>query len=206
MTVLRSSTSKLVHKTPAPVRRSSTQRYRGFPDLSECWEQSREHKKYFLKYLDCPEKAKYHRTSAGCLAFDSLVERWATSPFRVTFFNYYKIEGRKPRSLDYLKGIVLSSSVVSSFARCTLRKLLPSEIDGDVPAPYADWPVAFSVLDLFVDDVQEMKLAVEKCIARRLLFRNACVKACCTKLDTESHDTFLFMLNIIRAQIVLYDV
>lgn len=67
--------TRIIRKAPTEVQRKSKLRYDSFPDLHSCWEQSTAHKKYFLDYLDCPTRQRYHHQEHACKAFDDLVER-----------------------------------------------------------------------------------------------------------------------------------
>lgn len=195
-----------IRDAPASVKRRSKSRYDGFDDLRSCWEQSRDHKAYFIKYLDCPAKALYHKYQHGCKAFDDMITRWATEPHKVSFLNYYTIEGRLPRDSEYLQGAIKKSSVLAKYAKCSLIKKREEEIDGAVPEPYSEWPRSFDVYDLLFSaaEREDMLGAIENCIERRLLFRNACIKSCCTKIKTDTHDDFLQKLQVCRAILIAY--
>lgn len=206
--VLRQITRPQLRQPPvAAVRRAASHRFPGFPDIRECWEQSKAHRDYFKQYLDCDQRAQYHADNRACKPFDRLIVRWATTPALArTFFTHYNIVGRVPRSYTYLDGLVKNRELLTRYAQCSLRKKLSREYGANaLPVQHANWPLNFNLFDLFFSDEerQEALEAVEKCITRRIMFRNACVKACCSKSNTESHDTFLLILQILRAQLII---
>ncbi len=206
---LRARHQTRLRRPPAEVRRAANKRYPGFPDEEECWEQSKTHRDYFLKYLDCAHKSNYHHDMRGCKPFDDLLTRWATTRgLARSFFTHYNILGRPPRGdFRYLSGLISDRSLLTRYSQCSLRKKLNAEYrDGDLPpVQHAGWPLNFNLFDSYFDDEERAEAleAVEKCITRRIMFRNACVKACSTKNDTESHDKFLLILQILRAQLVV---
>lgn len=189
------------------IRKKSTSRFPGFPDIKECWEQSREHQRYFLQYLNCNQRKDYHDHVNACKPFDDMIERWASVPFKRTFFLHYTIVGRVPRSTDYLDGLVHDRRLLQRYSACSLRKRLTSSYRNAalIPPILGDWPLNFNLFDLFLSDNEreEVLESVEMCIERRIVFRNACVKACCTKSDTTTHDQFLLILQILRAQLLV---
>jgi hypothetical protein len=190
----------------AEIERKSKIRYDGFPDLQTCWEQSKIHKKYFLDYLDCVELQHYHQQQHGCKPFDYLIARWADGD-KLKFFSFYKIVGKKPDVSAYIEGLVAKKSLLRRLSNISLVKKLPNEID-PLPQRYEDWPAHFelqAVYPIFSKEDRDIILhSIESCIKRRQMFRNLCVKACCKKIDTKNHDTFLLILQILRARILVY--
>jgi hypothetical protein len=199
--------TRSVNRPPAVVRKASTKRYDKFPDITECWEQSKAHQKYFMQYLDCHHKKDYHATA--CKMFDDLVSRWATGPYQRTFFLHYFVNGRLPRSTKYLDGLLTTSADITKYAACSLQRRTASSYKKNetVPTILDDWPLNFNLYDLMFtsEDRNEALESLEMCIKRRIFFRNACVKACCTKSDTKTHDQFLLILQILRAQLIDYE-
>lgn len=185
--------------------------YAGFPSLDKCWEQSSEHRRYFLRMGNCKALRDYHEQQIACLPFDNLVARWATENLKTRFFTFYRVVGRTPVLQTYVGGIIDETDrrTLKKFSDLAIVKKLPEEVD-NIPAPYNDWPVHFTFESVVmlgsVEERDEMRKAVEACMKRRLLFRNLCVKSCNMQIDTTSHDTFLLILNILRSRLILYEV
>jgi hypothetical protein len=191
------------------ILRRRTSRYQGFPDLRSCWEQSEDHKEYFMRYMDCVEKSKYHRQVHACKDFDRLIERWSEPIDSTKFFHYYDITGKTVRDNAYLVQLISDRQTLLKYAANSIRKKTPEKLASEgieLPEVYGDWSIEFNIPALLLDEqeIREMIGALNNCIQRRQLFRNLCVKACCKKIDTESHDIFLRMLQILRAQIIVY--
>lgn len=205
--LLKKMSARNYNKPVVEIERKSKIQYDGFPDLHTCWEQSTTHKKYFLDYLDCVSLQQYHQQQQGCKKFDDLIARWADGD-KLKFFSFYNIIGRKPNVSSYIDGLVRKKSLLRQLAiNLHLVKKTPNEID-PLPKRYEDWPVHFelqAVYPIFAREDRDIILqSIESCIKRRQMFRNLCIKACCKKIDTKNHDTFLLILQILRARIVLY--
>ena len=183
-------------------------RYDGFPGLYECWNQSKIHKKHFLDHLDCVEIQRYHTHNNGCQLFDKLIARWAGETYNATFFGFYTIKGIKPPVHTYTTDLVKDKKLLRKLAELVLIKKYPDEF-GHLPEEYDDWPIQFDLQSvyaiMFEEDAKEMLASIGSCIQRRLLFRNACIRACCKRIDTTTHDNFLLILQILRARILAYN-
>jgi hypothetical protein len=187
--------NRKIPDVPQEIKKKSKLRDDGFPGLYECWAQSKTHKQHFLNHLNCAEIQKYHNQINGCKPFDKLIARWAEEKYKENFFGYYKLKGKKPRVLDYTTGLVKDKTILRKLSELALIKRYPDELE-HIPEPYDHWPIhLYSKIRLD---------AIECCIKRRLLFRNACVRACCKRIDTNSHDNFLLILQILRARIIMY--
>jgi hypothetical protein len=177
-------------------------------DLHTCWEQSKEHKRHFLDHLDCRHRQQYHQQERGCKPFDDLVARWAGND-RLSFFSYYRVVGTKPPIATYTEGLIPVSdkALLRRMAQLSLVKRFPDEID-PLPERYQDWPDHFTLQAVypsnFAEDRGDILDAIEACINRRQVFRNACIRSCCKRIDTRTHDTFLLVLQILRARLVVY--
>jgi len=197
-----------LHRPSQDITRASGKRFSNFPDLQSCWEQSKEHQKYFLKYLDCSEKKRYHEHKNACKLFDDMIVHYSTEQYKKSFFLHYIINGRLPRSTTYLNGLITDKTLLSRYASCSLQKKQRSmyQNQAEIPNVHEEWPVNFNLFDIHFSDRDRTDAleATEMCIERRILFRNACVKACCTEIDTRSHDQFLLILQILRAQLIDY--
>jgi hypothetical protein len=195
-------------QAPARVQRAARRRYEGFPDLKSCWEQSKEHKRYFIDYLDCPYKALYHKNRHACKRFDTIVRRWASEAYKTTFFGYYRVHGRRVPAVAYRTRLPTEVAELRSLARLSIVKLERAQVGEPLPPPYSDWPSVFtmeSVVALsFADEKAELLASIVACIERRQEFRNACVRACCSRIDTRAHDDYLLILHILRARLLLY--
>ena len=190
-----------VKNIPSVIRKQSRKLYKDFPDTGACWEQSPAHIKHFIDHLKCPEIERYHLRVRACKPFDDFVANWANSDdYRITFFTYYEIVGVKPAKKVYTEGLVTSSQEINRLAEMDIRKKRRDQIEG-VPPLYESWPVHFN---LPLENRDDLLAAIEACIERRLQFRNACIRDCCTRLDTGSHDIFLLILQILRAVILVY--
>jgi hypothetical protein len=151
----------------------------------------------------------YHEIRGGCVEFDRIVESIAGHHDRIRFFSFYVIVGRRPRPDVYLEGLA-SPNAFPQLINLMIRKKTIDEI-GTSPGEhhrYHAWPVDF-VIDYMIDtssarDRALFLSAVEQCIRRRILFRIACVRSCNRRIDTEGHDAFLLMLQILRAKVLAY--
>ena len=187
------------------IQRKSRVRYDGFVDLSACWTQDKEHRRHFISHLNCPEKQQYHHNARACKPFDDLVERWA-GEYKASCFSFYKIVGNKPMVSTYTEDVVTSKKLIRDLAtrfHLVLRPLNEVNVAED---SYSEWPDHFTLQAVFPvtfdGDREEILKAIESCIKRRILFRNACVRSCCKRIDTTSHDSFLLVLQILRARIL----
>lgn len=204
MSLLRSRT---VQPPTSYIRRRDRGRYEGFPDLSTCWEQSDEHRRYFLRYLDCAERSRYHEQQAACLPFDNIVAGFAGEQYRRTFFAHYRVRGRKPDPHVYLEGLV-DDPLLPRLALLTIERKPRSLLDS-IPPNYEGWLEHFTiqaaVAIVFPEEKRLIQNAIERCIERRIFFRNACVRSCNKRIATDSHDTFLLILQILRARLIYYN-
>ena len=190
------------------IQRQAKKRYEGFPNLNSCWEQSKHHKKHFLDHLDCTERQNYHANEHGCKAFDTLIGKLAGEQYKIHFFNYYRIVGKKPCVQTYTNGLIKNKTLLRKLATdLSIVKKTKSELE-DVPEIYTDWPAHFVIeasrAVIFPEDREEIQKAIESCITRRTIFRNACVKDCNQKIDTKSHDNFLLILQVLRARNIVF--
>lgn len=205
----RSLRDRKLPKLPTEIDKKRKLHYDGFPDLRECWAQSKTHKKHFLDHLNCAEKQQYHHQVHGCKPFDDLVERWASPQYKITFFAYYRIRGTKPPTSSYTQDLVSdkNKTLLRKLANLAIVKRFPDELN-NIPDRYDDWPEHFDLRAIFAitfdEDRQEILESIEACAKRRILFRNACIRDCCKRIDTASHDTFLLVLQILRARILEY--
>ena len=186
------------------IQRDAKRMYDSFPDLASCWERSPEHKKYFVKYLGCYDLKNYHHHHHGCKPFDDFISRWADKHTR-DFFTYYKVNGCSTRDISYTNELVNDKRKIKSLSNMSIRRKTRIELQGrDIPREYNDWPFLFTIPDLIFDDndKRDMIVSIEKCIERRLIFRNGCIRACSLRIETESHDLFLKILQIMRAQLI----
>ena len=192
---------------PVAVRRKDRRLYDGFPDLDSCWEQTKEHRDYFIKYMSCPEKRQYHLIRGACKEFDDMIERWAGQAYRATFLRYYTIVGRKPSNKSYLQSLCSLEDSRKLLKMAIIRKTPEQLLEQGVPEEYDLWPATLEIQAMMAITCDEDKTialnAVESCIKRRLLFRNACIKSCNSRIDTESHDNFVLILQILRARLIL---
>ena len=199
--------SRRFRQPPEEVQRKSRLRYDGFPDLHSYWEQSKTHKRHFLDHLDWTNLQRYHHQQHACKPFDDLVARWAGAD-RLNFFTYYKITGTKPPPGSYTEGLVTKQSLLRRLATLALVKRFPDELD-PLPERYKDWPDHFTLQAVypvnFAEDRKHILHSIETCIERRQLFRNTCIRDCCKRIDTRSHDSFLLVLQILRARILQYE-
>lgn len=199
--------SRIVRPPNSYIQRRDRDRYEDFPDLSSCWEQSDEHRRYFLQYLNCAERSRYHEQQYACLPFDNMVAGFAGEQYRRTFFAHYRVRGRKPEPRVYLEGFV-DDSILPRLALLTIEKKPRSLLDS-IPHDYDGWLEHFTiqaaVAIVFPEEKRLMKNAVERCIERRIFFRNACVRSCNKRISTDSHDTFLLILQILRARLIHYN-
>ena len=188
------------------VRRKDRALYDGFPRLDQCWSQSEEHRKFFLSKMRCNERRDYHEGVRSCKEFDDMIESLAGKQYKHTYFRYFKVVGRKPRQDDYLEALS-ERGVLPKLAELAIVKKTRAELRGaGVPGNYNIWPshftvdAAMAVLD--PEDNDALLKWIEYCIKRRLLFRNVCVRTCNKRIDTETHDHFLLILQILRARLI----
>lgn len=73
-----------------------------------------------------------------------------------------------------------------------------------ISEPFDKWPDAFDANTLAKTGHQKQILlkSIEMCFTRRIEFRSKCVVSCSKKIDTQSHDKFIVILQITRAQII----
>jgi len=188
------------------IQHEARKLYDDFPSIPACWERSPEHKNYFIKYLGCYSLKEYHKHHHGCKQFDDFIARWSEEKHQRDFFTYYKVVGLSTRDISYTHGIVTDKKKIRFLSRMSIRRKNREELNGrDIPNEYYSWPFSFSIPDLIhdSDERKDMIQSIEKCIRRRLMFRNGCIRACSRIIDTESHDIFLKILQIMRAQLII---
>lgn len=194
-----------VRAPPELIRRRDRIRYDGFPDVPQCWQQSETHRRYFLGELNCPHINEYHSQRFACGAFDDLVGRIAGEDYKYSFFNYYRIPGPDVREDRYLQGLTRPEHFNTLLNRVILRKEV-GQIRGGIPGPFENWPQTFDLaLVIAIENRDEWRLVldmIETCIERRLIFRNACVRTCNRRIQTDGHDKFILILQILRARII----
>jgi hypothetical protein len=171
-------------------------------DPQSCWQKNIKNKKYFLDFLDCEGMSGYHDDEHSCKYFDDTVSTVAGRSYKLTFFVYYKIVGNFTRNHQVLKKPVISKAGLQALARCSLRKVTPEEIKGPVPRCYSDWPIQYN---LPIDENKDRLLdALNKCIKKRIMFRDMCVIDCDSRISVKTHNDFLILLQILRAQLIVY--
>jgi hypothetical protein len=114
--------------------------------------------------------------------------------------SFYVVVGRRPPPDVYLEGLA-SPSAFPKLINLVIRKKTIDEI-GTPPCKhhsYHAWPVDL-VVDCMIDTSSakgraSFISAVEQRIRRRILSR---------RIDTEGNDTFLLMLQILRAKVLAY--
>lgn len=183
--------------------------YPGFPEIPMCWEQSADHKRYFITYAGCKTLQHYHTNRRACKPFDDLVRRWAGPKNKTEFFNYYKVVGTLPTRQSYLTEALPTRTrrLNWKFADLNIVKKTICELETPPPAEYEDWPPYFTMEAVSMNDAEsekEMLESIEMCLKQRLIFRNVCVEGCSTLIDTRSHDDFMLILNILRARLLKY--
>ena len=180
-------------------------RNREIPDAHyECWNHNKQH---FFRHMNCVEMQKYHNQNNGCKPFDKLIARWAGEKYKATLFGFYTIKGIKPPVHTYTTDLVKDKKLLRKLSELVLIKKYPDEFE-NLPEEYKDWPIQFDLQAIYAimfdEDAKEMLESIECCIKRRILFRNVCIRACCKRIDSNSHDTFLLVLQILRARILAY--
>lgn len=188
------------------IRRRDRSLYEGFPNLDECWAQTEEHRKFFLSRMKCNERRDYHEGVRSCKEFDDIVESLAGKNYRHTYFRFFKVVGRKPKMEDYLKNLC-DDHILPRMAELAIVKKTRGELRGSgVPRDYDIWPDHFTVHTALAvtdpEDLNALLVWIENCIKRRLLYRNICVRSCNKRIDTETHDHFLLILQILRARLI----
>ena len=202
------------------IKKKATKRYLGFPDIPPCWEQTTQHKKHFLDNNDCTTRKNYHHKIVNkrinppvpypnCHNFDDFVQSIATSDkYRSTLLNYYKVVfGEDPERVSvrsYTNGLIKNERVIKTLSNCSIRKLHPSEIQGELPPKYNSWPLYFTT-DL-ADGIrlpgkrQELQDWIKECVKARTFYRNKCIQDCNVLIDKQTHDKFLLCLQILYCQ------
>ena len=188
------------------IRRKERNLYHGFPQLDACWAQSEDHRKFFLSQMKCKERREYHTGIRSCKDFDDRIEELAGHDYRDTYFRFFKIVGRKPKKEDYLERLC-DASILAKLSELAIVKKSRQDLRvAGVPGDYDMWPAHFTIASiLHVADPEDVNLLlgwVENCIKRRLLFRNICVRTCNKRIDTQTHDHFLLVLQILRARLI----
>lgn len=196
----------MAKKLSVAIRRKNRARYDGFPSLDQCWSQTEEHRKFFLSRMKCNERRNYHEGVRSCKEFDDMIESLAGMEYKHTYFRYFKVVGRKPRPDEYLDALS-DRQILPKLAELAIVKKTRAELHGaGIPGNYSIWPshftvdAAIAVLD--PEDIDSLLVWIEHCIKRRLLFRNICVRACNKRIDTDTHDHFLLILQILRARLI----
>ena len=189
---------------PDAISRVNRHMYRGFPDLRMCWEQTPIHRNYFTRILNCEELSKYHGERGACRRFDDISELIAGREYRQTFWAYYTVHGRLPGTTSYTGELCPSTM----FASLSMKQIVKRPDLTSFPPTFNSWPDTFTIeaSGFFANDQDRRDAidSIEACIRRRVLFRNACVRACNRRIDTDSHDMFLLILQILRARLIYF--
>jgi hypothetical protein len=130
--------------------------------MNDCWNQSREHRDYFIDYLQCNKMQ----------LFQCVQERI---------------------NLQIL-------------AKCRIRKKLHSEMPSDmqIPDEFDKWPSTLHFRDLLPSTMYNHVIqSLEKCIKRRVEFRNHCILSCDPERNVDSHDYYIKILQILRANMIM---
>lgn len=178
---------------------------------SSCWDQSREHRRYFKDVLKCDKS--YHLDRYACLSFDRWVGRIAGDEYKTSFFSYYTTYPARITELRHCTtGVIEERRILSKIRQYNIVR---KEVH-DVNAPndpvlrrkftqrFYTWPSSFTFDSTTTRaQLKNLKKSIEACINRRTWFRKACILNCSKTIDTKSHDHILVILQILRARLVI---
>lgn len=195
-------------KAPRAVKSSAKVTTHEFKKPADCWQQSTQHKHHFVGTLQCDKS--YHDDKHACLALDRWISKVAGAKYKTTFFSYYDVvhPGRTPlHTYVYTKGLVTDRPTLERLRLYSVKKVEFSTVrhqEQEFKRLFFSWPPTFTLdPNLTLQQKRSLKKAVEACVERRVWYRQKCVLECSTKLDTRSHDKFILILQILRAELVV---
>ena len=200
-------------RVPKSVKVTAKNKDIEFSKLEDCHTFSTDRKTYFRRRV-CSKD--YRELPGACLPFDNWVKQIATPSYKKYFFTYYEViskDVRLPAPEYYTRKIVTDKAVQRTLARCFIvqKDLNSIPLPRDPKKRQAfetlfkrKWPRSFEYSSIQRGSVRTMKIlkkSIESCIAYRLWFRRECVLGCSATIDTESHDKFLLILQVLLAYI-----